>query len=99
MGSGGEGTQALTTVLDDGDLIQWSVAPVQPDGVVTIAKFAGTAVTNQNIEPFYNPQTEVWSAQFHSKAAKETDSIQYNAYLDFEGDQLPFDPYLKWKKR
>jgi hypothetical protein len=93
IGSGNEGQAELQTKLSAGDIVQWSVAPVQPDGQVTIASFSGGAVQQNIIKPQPDPTTGAFSSKFNTSAASGT-SFQYTSTLQFESQQLTFDPFL-----
>jgi hypothetical protein len=94
VGSGNEGQAELMTKLSNGDIIQWTVAPVQPDGQVSIASFSGTAVTQKIINPQQDPTTGAFASKFNSGPAPSGTSYQYTATLQFESKQLTFDPFL-----
>ena len=96
VGSGSEGQAELNTRLSPGDIVQWSVAPVQPDGQVTIAGFSGQAVQQNIIKPQVNPTTGAWASKFNTSAKSGT-QYQYTSTLQFEGRQLTFDPFLTVK--
>lgn len=97
VGSGGEGQANLVTMLNAGDIVEWSVAPVQPDGEVTIASFSGQAVDQNIITPRQDPTTGAWSSRFNTSAGSGS-QFSYAPTLQFEGNKtLTYDPYLKVK--
>jgi hypothetical protein len=51
LGSWNEGTPSLSTVLEDGQIIHWSAAPVSPSGQVAIAGFSGPMVSRSICAP------------------------------------------------
>ncbi|EED4925064.1 hypothetical protein WP05_22875 [Salmonella enterica subsp. arizonae] len=55
LGSWGEGTSALYTVVQDGTLIQWAVVPVRVVDDVSIAGFSGVMVDRKICLPL--PET------------------------------------------
>ncbi|MEO1088240.1 MAG: hypothetical protein AAFY88_28755 [Acidobacteriota bacterium] len=94
-GAGNEGTDELITIAANGDTLKWTVAPIQPSGVVSIAGFSGSAVPTQ-INPVQDPLSPaVWEAEFKTTAGAGT-QYQYTCTLAFEhGKELSFDPFLK----
>ena len=95
LGIGREGFAELVTGAANGDTLKWSVAPVQPSGVVSIHSFGGQAVPT-NINPVQDPLSQqVWESEFKTTAGPGT-RYQYNATLEFEhGKLLTFDPYIQ----
>lgn len=94
-GAGNEGTDELITIASNGDTIKWTVAPIQPSGVVSIQGFSGQAVPT-NINPVPDPLSpQAWEAEFKTTASTGT-QYQYTCTLEFEhGKTLTFDPFLK----
>lgn len=93
VGSGREGQAELQTKLSSGDILQWTVSPVQPTGEVSIADLSGQAVGANVIKPQQDPATGAWESKFNTSGGPGT-SYQYTATLQFEGKQLTFDPFL-----
>ncbi|MEO1088239.1 MAG: hypothetical protein AAFY88_28750, partial [Acidobacteriota bacterium] len=54
LGIGREGIAELVTVAANGDVLKWTVAPVQPSAVVSIHSFEGAAVPT-HINPVQDP--------------------------------------------
>lgn len=95
-GSGAEGTDELKTKLNIGDVIVWSVAPIDPSTNVTIASFSGQAVSDKYITPVQNPLSpQSFEAKFEAPGGTAPNtSFQYTMTLSFEGKEMTFDPFL-----
>ncbi len=98
FGSGSEGQAELVTTCKDGQIIIWSVVPVNPGNDVHITSFEGEIITKNICKP---RETElpggeqVWSGRVESQGA--TARYQYNCTLSFDGKNMTFDPYLNVK--
>lgn len=95
-GSGSEGTSELKTVLNIGDTIAWSVAPIDPGTNATIQGFSGTAVTDGVINPVQDPlSAQSYLSKFQPAGGTASGtSFQYTLSLSFEGKVMTFDPFL-----
>jgi hypothetical protein len=95
-GSGAEGTSELQTKLNIGDIIVWSVAPIDPGTNVEISSFSGTAVTDTYIHPVQSPlSAQSFESLFQPPGGTAAGkSFQYTASLSFEGKVMTFDPFL-----
>jgi hypothetical protein len=94
MGSGDEGQAELTTVCQDGQVINWTVAPVAPDTQIEISGFTGGAVNSKYINPqkVTTPGGTYWSTAVEAQGA--TGSQQYSITMMAEGTKMSFDPFL-----
>lgn len=94
FGSGNEGQAELITACQDGQVINWSVAPVAPDTQITITGFTGVAVNTRIITPqaVNAPAGTYWSARVEAQGA--TGNQQYSITMDAEGTKMGFDPFL-----
>ncbi len=95
-GSGAEGTSELKTKLKIGDIIVWTVAPVDPGTNVEINSFSGTAVAEQYINPVQDPLSpQSFESRFQPPGGTASGtSFQYTMSLSFEGKVMTFDPFL-----
>ena len=97
MGSSGEGQNELSTTLNEGDTIVWSVAPVDPSTQLAITGFSGSAVDAGYIQP--TPQGADYTSKFNVGPHVPAGDVGfYNATFQFEGGQsLSWDPHLVLK--
>lgn len=96
----GEGTNELCTTVTVGDMLQWSVSPIDPATSVEISSFTGAAIgTNAqageiiNPAPFpqYNPTGSVWGGSVNATSPK----VQYSITLSLDGVTSGwFDPFI-----
>lgn len=98
FGSGSEGQEELVTACLDGQIIIWSVTPVNPGDDAEIVGFTGQMVTSK----VCNPQQSVlptgdtvWSGRVESQGTAAT--YQYSCTLSFDGKSMNFDPFLNVK--
>jgi len=96
LGATGEGTNELQTRVTNGEIITWSIRPIDPATNVTVQSWGGTAVASGNITPAFDQTTNSWNAQFTPTPPYAAgQSYQYNATLQFNGGEtLGFDPFL-----
>ncbi len=92
MGTYGEGTSDLSSKVSSGQIVQWSIVPVQPNGVVSISGFGGPAVDQGVITPCQEVGGS-YGSEFKSVADSGT-QYQYVVVLDFEGRIMKFDLFL-----
>ena len=95
-GSGAEGTSELKTKLNIGDIIVWTVAPVDSGTNAEINSFSGTAVAEKYINPVQDPLSpQSFESRFQPPGGTVADtSFQYTMSLSFEGKVMTFDPFL-----
>ncbi|NQV26838.1 MAG: hypothetical protein HQ518_21010 [Rhodopirellula sp.] len=95
-GSGFEGTAELMTTLGTGDVIIWSVAPIDPGTNIKITGFSGQAVTDNYINPVPDPLSAgVWESRFQPPGgAGSGATYQYTLSFSLEGKAMTFDPFL-----
>lgn len=95
-GSGAEGTSELQTKLSIGDIVTWTVAPIDPGTNVSISSFSGTAVSDGYINPVQDPlSAKAFESKFQPPGGSASGtSYQYTMTLSFEGKNMTFDPYL-----
>lgn len=97
MGSYNEGQTELVTVLAVGDMVIWSVAPIDPGTSVAIQSFSGAAI-GQQVTPVFMPLTGSWGSKFSAVPPTSGTQFQYSVNLQFEGGAiLTFDPFLQTK--
>lgn len=94
VGSGGEGNPELSTTCQDGQVVNWNVATVDPNTSITITGFTGGAVNSKIIIPqqVNTPSGSYWSARVEAQG--NTGSQQYSITMNAEGTSMTFDPYL-----
>lgn len=98
FGSGSEGQEELVTTCQDGQVIIWSVSPVNPGNDVHISGFTGQMVNEKVCVPEKTKMpdgSEVWSARVETQGAVA--KYQYSCNLTFDGKTMTFDPYLNVK--
>lgn len=98
FGSGNEGQQELITSCVDGQVIVWSVTPVNPGDDAEIVSFQGQAVTSKICVPqqiTLPTGGTVWSGRVESQGVVA--QYQYNCSLSFDGKTMTFDPYINVK--
>lgn len=98
FGSGREGQAELVTACNDGEIIVWSVTPINPGNDVQIQSFEGEIIDKKICVPKQSTLVTgevVWSGRVESQGASQT--YQYNCTLTFDGKPLTFDPYLQVK--
>jgi hypothetical protein len=95
FGSGQEGQQELITACQDGEIIVWSVCPINPGNDVEIQSFTGGIIDKKICVPkkveTVTGET-VWSGRVESQGA--TAKYQYSCVLSFDGAPMTFDPFL-----
>jgi hypothetical protein len=101
IGSTGEGQPTLATVLEQGDHVVWSVAPIVASNNVSINGFQGTAITDGIITPI-NRGDRTWWATFNPAPPPvpylSGQSFQYSVTLQFDdGLTASFAPFLQCK--
>lgn len=96
MGSGFEGTSELMTSLKIGDLIVWTVKPIDPSTTVKINSFAGQAVREKYIAPIADPLSEQsFESKFQPPGSSNSGAtFQYTVTLAFENKVMTYDPFL-----
>ncbi len=96
FGSGSEGQEELVTACNDGQVIIWSVAPVDPGTDAAIVGYTGEMVDKHVCVPTKSTLpggTEViWSARVETQGVSA--KYQYSCVLSFDGRQMTFDPFL-----
>lgn len=95
FGSGREGQQELQTACRDGQVIIWSVTPVNPGTDVEISAFTGQMVEQSVCKPVQTklPSGDVvWSARVETRG--DAGTYQYSCELTFDGKPMSFDPFL-----
>lgn len=95
FGSYSEGQEELVTSCSDGQIIIWSISPINPGDDAEITGFTGQMVDQKVCNPqqstLVTGQT-VWSARVESQGA--TAKYQYSCTLSFDGKSMTFDPFL-----
>ena len=98
FGSGSEGQQELVTSCLDGQIIIWSVAPVNPGDDAEITGFTGQMVNSKICTPKQSTLVTgqaVWSGRVESQGVAA--QYQYSCVLSFDGKNMTFDPFLNVK--
>lgn len=96
LGRAGEGTNELHTNCSDGQTINWSVVPVDPNTNIGITGFSGQMVDDHICTPqeVTAPGGTYWSAIVESQG--QAGQQQYTVGLSADGVNLPgFDPFLQ----
>jgi len=94
-GSGSEGAQELVTTCLDGQVMIWSVTPVNPGDDAEIAGFTGAMVDQKVCSPrqaTLPTGDTIWTGRVESQGA--TARYQYSCSLSFDGKAMAFDPFL-----
>lgn len=92
FGSGAEGQAELVTGCKDGDVISWSVAPVDPNSNVSINSFTGQMVSQKICQPTSSTLGS-WMGRVETQQAP-AQRYQYSAVIAIDGTLLAFDPFL-----
>ncbi len=98
FGSGSEGQEELVTACLDGQVVIWSVTPVNPGNDTQITGFGGQAIDEKVCVPKETdlPTGEtVWAGRVESQGTAA--QYQYNCTLSFDGRNMAFDPFLNVK--
>lgn len=95
LGSWQEGQSALNTVCQDGQLLCWSVAPIDPASQVEIAGFAGPLVDGGICRPAQDTLAGggAWIGRVETQGAFA--SYAYTVNLAMSGRQLGFAAFVK----
>lgn len=95
LGSWQEGTDSLHTVCQNGQTIDWSIAPVTPTGDVTITGFSGDMVAQGVCNPVASgpPGDQVWSGRVESRG--QFASFLYTIDIALNGRPMSLNSYLK----
>ena len=95
-GSGNEGQDELYTACNStnmgGDVIIWSIAPVDPGSDVAIAGFTGDMISQKALIPSENSNGS-WSGELVPNLS--AGNIQYSVTVNIDGSPYYFDPFLK----
>ena len=96
MGSGFEGTSELMTSIGIGDVIVWTIAPVDPSTPVEISGFSGQAVRDNYIDPIQAPLSrQAYESKFQPPGTSSAGTtFQYTVSLSFENKRMTYDPFL-----
>lgn len=96
FGSGSEGQEELVTACNDGQVIIWSVTPVDPGTDASIVGYTGEMVDKHVCVPTKSNVpgggAVIWSARVETQGVSA--KYQYSCILSFDGRQLTFDPFL-----
>jgi hypothetical protein len=98
FGSGSEGQQELVTACVDGEIIIWSVTPVNPGDDAQIVGFTGQMIDQKICLPAQSTLVTgetVWAGRVESQGAVA--QYQYSCTLSFDGKAMNFDPFLNVK--
>ena len=96
LGSFGEGGNELMTVCTDGQIVNWTVAPVDPETNLAITQFSGQMVSDNICNPqlVNAPGGSYWSGRVESQG--QTTRQQYTMSLSLQGGSpVSFDPFLQ----
>ena len=95
LGSWQEGQSQLHTVCQDGQLLAWSAASVDPGDDVSIAGFSGQMVSSKICVPQANPiaGNGVWNGQIKTQGIFA--SYSYTVTIALGSKQLTFDAFVK----
>ncbi len=95
FGSGAEGQAELSTACKDGQVINWSVVPVDPNSNVALTGFTGDMV-NSGVctpKPSLGPEGTIYQGRVEAKGVANS-HLQYSAILEIDGKPMSFDPFL-----
>ncbi|MFJ4376367.1 hypothetical protein ACIP1T_27605 [Pseudomonas japonica] len=95
FGSSSEGQEELITSCTDGQIVIWSVSPINPGDDAEITGFSGQIIDQKICQPQQSTLVSgetVWSGRVESQGA--TAQYQYSCTLSFDGKAMTFDPYL-----
>lgn len=95
FGSGSEGQDELVTSCLDGQIVIWSVTPVNPDDDAELTAFTGQMVDQRICNPQQSTLVTgdvVWSGRVESQGTSAR--YQYSCTLSFDGRAMTFDPFL-----
>ncbi len=98
FGSGSEGQEELVTACVDGEIIIWSVTPVNPGDDAQIVGFTGQMIDQKICLPTQSTLVTgetVWAGRVESQGAVA--QYQYSCTLSFDGKAMNFDPFLNVK--
>jgi hypothetical protein len=98
FGSGSEGQEELVTACVDGEIIIWSVTPVNPGDDAQIVGFTGQMIDQKICLPAQSTLVTgetVWAGRVESQGAVA--QYQYSCTLSFDGKAMNFDPFLNVK--
>ncbi|WP_122412940.1 alpha-pore-forming tripartite toxin MakABE regulator [Pseudomonas viridiflava] len=98
FGSYGEGQEELVTSCKDGQIVTWSVTPINSGDDAEITGFNGQIINQKICQPqpiTPVPGVQAWSGRVESQGA--TGSYQYTCTLSFDGREMSFDPFLQVK--
>lgn len=98
FGSGSEGQEELVTACLDGQVVIWSVTPVNPGDDAEIVGFKGQMIDQKICLPAQSTLVTgetVWAGRVESQGAVA--QYQYSCTLSFDGKAMDFDPFLNVK--
>lgn len=95
IGSWQQGTSALHTVCQDGQVVSWWVAPVDPGSAADISGFSGPMIDAKTCVPRLNPLADpaAWAGQVQARGAPGT--WPYTLALSLSGKAMSFTATLK----
>lgn len=95
IGSWNEGQSTLNTVCQDGTLLTWSVASVDPGDDVSIAGFSGPMIDSKICQPKSNPIAGdgAWSGFVETQG--QFAPFPYTVTLDMQSQQQGFAATVK----
>lgn len=95
LGSWQEGASQLHTVCQDGQILVWSVSPIDANNQVDIHQFSGTLVSESICKPQFSIMNggNAWAGRVETKGAYG--SYPYSISLTLGGKKLSFNAYVK----
>lgn len=95
LGSWQEGQSTLHTVCQDGQLLTWSIAAVDPSQSVNITSFSGNMLDTHICTPTQDPflGDAVWNGRVETQGS--FGSYPYNVVVAMNNTQMTFSAYLK----
>lgn len=95
LGSWQQGTATLHTVCQDGQVVNWRVAALSPDGDVAITGFSGDMISAGICVPLANGPAgeQYWSGRVETHG--QFASFSYVAVLSVAGIAMSLSSYLK----
>jgi hypothetical protein len=95
-----EGGNELTTPCNAGDVLVWTVYPINPADNIAITGFTGQCTQNppnsvfQNLEKQTTPAGVIyWTCVINNGTA--TGSYQYSVVFSMSGKTYSYDPFIK----
>lgn len=98
----GQGGHELTTNVESGTELEWTVYPIDPDNTVSIVKFTGTAIGQPGtdshlVQPKADTDYPAGDGNYTTWGGRVEgfgDHVQYSIELALNGKKMSFDPFI-----